>query len=212
LELLRLSDADELENNIYSRDSIENLSTEKSALESSAFEYMILPRDKPRTYAIITRVPQMANFIRNSLKRPNVRIENKDTQLLEELLKYSTSNIGPSLPLLDHDIIFYQMCYQVWRARPNEKKPRSIAVTKSTVLLCAEDLHRIDIRLIVVDSYKLKNIHKVYIEEGSPLHVTLVFKSSNLFSVKKKWRLLTDSVSSSNRILENCHRVVSEIT
>ena len=90
-------------------------------------QYMILTRDKAHTYPIITRLPQIANAIRSNLKPtllPNVKIDNKDAQLLEHVMKH-ISTLGS-----DHDIVHYQMAYQVWRTRPGVRVPRTVVLTQ----------------------------------------------------------------------------------
>lgn len=168
--------------------------------------YMILTRDKAHTYPIITRLPQIANAIRSNLKPvslPNVKIENKDAQLLEHVMKY-ISSLGT-----DHDIVHYQMAYQVWRNRPGIKVPRTVILTQSLILLCSEELNSVDIGLKVLDSAGLKDVFKIYAEDN-PLYVTLVFKPSSVFSSKRKWRLCTDSRNTVSRLLEECRRACTE--
>lgn len=169
-------------------------------------QYMILTRDKAHTYPIITRLPQIANAIRSNLKPvvlPNVKIDNKDAQLLEHVMKY-ISSLGS-----DHDIVHYQMVYQVWRTRPGVKIPRTIILTQSLILLCSEELHTVDIGLKVLDSAGLKDVFKIY-PEDNPLFVTVVFKPSSVFSSKRKWRLCTDSRATVTRLLEECRRACVE--
>lgn len=75
----------EREKDINSKDVVSAAPCKKSATYSYAF----LPRDKSKTYPLITRIPQQANAARcrhdNTLK--NVRISNKDSQLLDAVTK-----------------------------------------------------------------------------------------------------------------------------
>lgn len=170
-------------------------------------QYMILTRDKARTYPIITRLPQIANAIRSNLKPcslPNVKIDNKDAQLLEHVMRFTAKNQGS-----DHDIVHYQMVYQVWRTRPGVRIPRTVVLTHSMILLCSEELHTADIGLKVLDSSSLKDVHRVTAEDN-PLYATLVFKPSNMFSSKRKWRLCTDSRNTVSRLMEECRRACME--
>lgn len=169
-------------------------------------QYMIVTRDKAHTYPIITRLPQIANAIRSNLKPIplfNVKIENKDAQLLEHVMKY-ISTMGT-----DNDIVHYQMVYQVWRTRPGVRIPRTIILTQSLILLCSEELHSVDIGLKVLDSASLKDVFKIY-PEDNPLYMTVVFKPSSVFSSRRKWRLCTDSRSTVQRLLEESRRACAE--
>ena len=168
--------------------------------------YMIVTRDKSHTYPIITRIPQVANVQRNAMKpKPlsNVRIENKDGQLLEQVTKFLGS-------VADHDIIHYQMVYQINSKRPGWKAPRSIILTQSMLLLCTEDLTSVGVKLTVIDNSALKDVSKIYFEEN-PLFVTFVFKRTNVLSVKRKWRVFCDARGPSTKLLEECKRACNEI-
>lgn len=169
-------------------------------------QYMIVTRDKAHTYPIITRLPQIANAIRGNLKPvplANVKIENKDAQLLEHVMKY-ISNMGT-----DNDIVHYQMVYQVWRTRPGVRIPRTVILTQSLILLCSEELHSVNIGLKVLDSASLKDVFKIY-PEDNPLYMTIVFKPSSVFSSRRKWRLCTDSRNTVSRLLEESRRACAE--
>jgi hypothetical protein len=172
--------------------------------------YMIVTRDKSHTYPISTRIPQIANIQRNSMKpQPlnNVKIENKDSQLLEQILKFTNG---------DQDISYYQLLYQTWRKKPGMKLPRSIILTKSLILLCSEDLYSIDVKLNILDSYQLKDIAKISHGEdttntNSQNHIVLIFKRMNVLSTKKKWRLYSDSRTISQRVIDELKRACEEV-
>lgn len=167
---------------------------------------MIVTRDKSHTYPIITRIPQVANVQRNAMKpKPlsNVRIENKDGQLLEQVTKFIASSA-------DHDIVHYQMVYQINSKRPGWKAPRSIVVTQTLLLLCSEDLTSVGVKLTVLDTSSLKDVSKIYFEEN-PLFVTFVFKRTKVLSVKRKWRVFCDARSPSAKLLEECKRACMQV-
>lgn len=167
--------------------------------------YMIVTRDKSHTYPISTRIPQIANIQRNNNKNaplPNVKIENKDGQLLEQIMKFTG----------DSDISFYQLLYQTWRKKPGLKIPRSIILTKSLILLCSEDLSSIEVKLTILDQYGLKDIAKIsHDETNNTLNIVIVFKRRNVVSSKKKWRLYTDSRNISSRIMDELKRACHEV-
>jgi hypothetical protein len=170
------------------------------------FQYMILTREKTRTYPLITRVNKAANLQRSSfvpIPLPNVNIDNKDFQLVEQVMHLTLSLGG------DHDILHYQMAYQVWRKRPGVKLPRTIILTQSLLILCSEELSRPDIQLDVIDTAALSEVQKIYMDDN-PLYVTFVLKSSALFAKTRKWRMCTDSRATSTRLQEECRRACAE--
>lgn len=78
--------------------------------EEAVYQYMILTRDKAKTYPIITGLPKAANAQRvayHPIRLRNVKIDNSDFQLVETVMKYTASQGG------DHDIVHYQMAFQV---------------------------------------------------------------------------------------------------
>jgi hypothetical protein len=168
--------------------------------------YMIVTRDKAHTYPLITRVPQVANIQRNA-RRPkplsNVRIENKDGQLLEQISKH----LGT---LSDHDIVHYQMVHTTNSKRPGWQAPRSVVLTKSMLFLCREDLSSVDVRLTVLDSSHLKDVRKVF-HEDNPLFVTFVFKRTGVLSAQRKWRVFCDARPPAARLLEECKRACHDV-
>jgi hypothetical protein len=175
-----------------------------ASVQEMTAAFMIVTRDKSHTYPISTRIPQVANLQRNSLKPvslPNVKIENKDGQLLEAIMKLTG----------DSDISFYQLLYQTWRLKPGLKIPRSIIITKSSILLCLEDLTSIDVKLTMLDKYQLKDIAKIIHEDNNTLHIVIIFKRMNYLSSKKKWRLYTDSRNISTRVMEELKRACNEV-
>jgi hypothetical protein len=180
------------------------LAWNSASIQEMTAAFMIVTRDKSHTYPISTRIPQVANLQRNSLKPvslPNVKIENKDGQLLEAIMKLTG----------DSDISFYQLLYQTWRLKPGLKIPRSIIITKSSILLCLEDLTSIDVKLTVLDKYQLKDIAKIIHEDNNTLHIVIIFKRMNYLSSKKKWRLYTDSRNISTRVMEELKRACNEV-
>lgn len=169
-------------------------------------KYMIITREKSRTYPIITRIPQVANQQRNHhLPNPltNVKIENKDSQLIEQVMH----NIRAQG---DMDIVFYQMLFQTKSKQPGMLFPRSIVLTQSLIILCVEDLYSVDIQLTVLEYWKLKDIHKVQAEDNNMMQVTIHFKRTNVIGNRKKWRLCTDSRNASTKLMEECRRACIE--
>lgn len=174
--------------------------------EQVHYQYMILTREKTRTYPLITRVNKAANLQRGCfvpIPLPNVQIDNKDFQLVEQVM-HCTLSLGG-----DHDIVHYQMAYQVWRKRPGVKLPRTIILTQSLLMLCSEGLNQPDIHLDVIDTAALTEVQKIYMDDN-PLYVTFVLKSSALFAKTRKWRMCTDSRATSTRLQEECRRACAE--
>lgn len=169
---------------------------------------MVITRDKSRLYPIISNIPKSANTRRaelhSSLVR-NVAIENKDQQLVENILAY-TSSLGS-----DHDIVHYQMAYQTWRTRPGVKVPRTVVLTQSMALLCAEQLDSTEVQLEIVDTADLMDVYKI-LSEDNPMYVTFIIKPARkmLMGSKRKWRLCTDSRTASARLQDICRRTCAE--
>jgi hypothetical protein len=166
-------------------------------------KYMIITREKSHTYLVITRLPQVANQIRNSYQPyplTNVKIENKDSQLVEQVMRYiQVQGI--------HDVVYYQMCFQTRSKAPTVFLPRSLILTQSLILLCYEDLASSDVQLAVLECWKLKDIHKISVDESNNLQLIVTFAMrTNVFGNRKKWRLLTDSRNASNKMLEELRR------
>jgi len=175
--------------------------------EVVAYRYMVLPRDKSRTYSIIARVPKAANIQRSEfhpIPLPNVQIDNNDFQLVQRVMDCTASQGDGG----DHDIVLYQMLFQVWRTKPDSKAPRTIVMTKTLLLLCRECLTSSDISIEVIDKAQLSDVQRIVVVD-SPLHVTLVLRPSRVFATARKWRLLTDSPAASNRLQEECRRACS---
>lgn len=167
--------------------------------------YVILTRDKPRTYAIITKIPQVANSVRNGMKKglTNIKIFNTDQGLLQEVTRTARQANA------DADIIFYQMLYQVFRKRPGLSFPRTVILTPSLLLLCEERLDVPNVVVRVLDVATFREISKIQSEE-EPNYLTLVFKPSNLFSTKRKWRLKGDTKAAMQRLNDECRRACNE--
>lgn len=172
-----------------------------------AYYYGIITQDKSATYPIISRVPQIANRLRKMSSSPlrNVKIENKDSALLQSIIDYLKGKKG------DSDVNHYQMVYQVWRKQPGVKAARSIILTRTHLLLCDEDLLEArDVKITVLESYTRKELNKAYIEEESPLFITLVFKPSSVFSASKKWRLFIESRDAAAKLLTHCQDMIDD--
>jgi hypothetical protein len=153
--------------------------------------YMVITKDKARTHPIITTIPHVANLLRESRfpPLPKVVISNKDSQLLDCLLELIQSLGGG----LDTDIIFTQYISQIWKQRPGYSILRTLILTSQRLLLCAESLERVDVKLDLIDSVMLKDIHRIR-PEDDPTKVTLIMKPQGKMSlVKRKWRLQSDS-------------------
>jgi hypothetical protein len=169
-------------------------------------QYMILTREKTRTYPLITRINKAANAVRSAfhpIPLTNVQIDNNDFQLVEKVMQCTLALGG------DHDIVHYQMAYQVWRKRPGVKLARTVILTQSLLILCTEQLDRPDIQLDVIDTCKLQEVQKIYLDDN-PLYVTFVLKSGALFGTTRKWRMCTDSRATSTRLQEECRRACAE--
>jgi len=180
--------------------------------EVIAHRYMVLPRDKARTYAIIARVPKAANIQRSEflpIPLRNVAIDNNDFQLVQRVMERVCSR-GGGLQGEDHDIVYYQMLFQVSRrSKPSDlKAPRTIIMTKSLLLLCRERLTSSDIAIDVVDQAALSDVQKIIVgdKDSSPLHVTLVLRPTSVFAASRKWRLYADSSIACRRLQEECRR------
>jgi hypothetical protein len=294
-------------------------------------QYMIITRDKQRTFPIITRLTRLANACRQqqlqdarsltqllqlslgaaspsssslsssteqvsvSDESVNVKIFNKDSQLLEVLQRCSQSLMERMhVDSISCDILHYQMVYHLVKGssahsggggeemgavglrrsstgtgdviglqrnnslmgvsraslssmngggggggskrsaqQQQQFLPRTVIVTETCILLCTEELNCNDVRLVVVDCARLKDLVKV---SQSPLvlnnsssagdgdrdgeedkerlaasaaanGVTLLFRSANVFSSRRKWKLCTDSPLLSGRLAEECRRL-----
>ena len=155
------------------------------------YSYCILPRDKSRTSKIITKIPQSANIERNSKlaegKRSNVKIINRDSQLLENISKY-THNIG-----MYPDIIHYQMLFLMKKNKSGTtNKACTIILTPDLVLLFKENFSIDDVDTSLIDSASYKDILKIEIAKGNPLILTMVWKPKKVFYSKRQWLLTAD--------------------
>jgi len=177
--------------------------------EVASRRYMVLPRDKARTYSIIASIPKAANIQRSEylpIPLPNVQISNNDFQLVQRVMECTASQDTGG----DHDIVYYQMLFQVWRSKPHLKAPRTIVMTKTLLLLCRECLTSSDISMEVIDKALLSDVQKIIAPAAdSPLHVTLVLRPPKLFAAARKWRLCLDSHAASSRLQEECRRACS---
>ena len=171
---------------------------------SNPASLMVLGREKTRVQPLVTKVPKLANVPRNSLSLGNVKLENRDGPLLEQ---FSAACVKKGWA--PDDILYYQMLFQVWRNQPGLRAPRSIIITKARILLCSEDLHSDMVQFGILESYLLKDVFKVYLEEDKAF-VTIVFKASGVFAGRKKWRLTADSAAISARVLEEYKRACAE--
>lgn len=173
--------------------------------ENDHISYMLLTRNKSSTYAIITKVPTVANLARGALDKSlrNVRIENKDADLLDCVIR-NVSNLG-----LDPDIIHYQMLYQTWPNLIGIAIPRTVILASKMILLCDEDLDSFKVNLKILDSANVKDIWKIQ-NIGDPLVVEFIFKPQSLFAKRRKWVLKCDNRSSSIRLQEDCRRICNE--
>lgn len=167
--------------------------------------FIIITRDKSRTYPIITKIPQLANVQRQAKGLTNVRIENKDSELLEQALKYISRYTTNS------DIVYYQMVYRYWQKKPGLRTPRSIILTQSMILLASEQLTSIKVELIILESYLLKDIYKIFYEDNNPLQLVIQFKKSNVLLSKKKWRIYIESHNAAIKLMEECRRACLDV-
>jgi hypothetical protein len=168
-------------------------------------QFMIITREKSRTYLLITRIPQVSNQRRNNhipIPLTNVKIENKDSQLIEQVMQYMTNQYAG-----DHDIIYYQLIFQHRSKNMQILLPRSLILTQTIMMLCIENLYAVDIQMQILESYKLKDVHKVIVDDQNPMFVTIIFKKMNVLGNRKKWRISTDSRNASIRLVDECRRV-----
>lgn len=180
---------------------------------------MVVTRDKTRCYSLITRLPQAANAIRNSMQPealPNARIENKDGQLVEAAL-----TILHGLNDKHHDIVHYQLLFQLQR---KEKRlyARSLLATQSRLLLCQEALRQVDVKVALLETVRLKDVTKISLEENDlgqgegQVMVELQFRRAGGLlamgmSTKGKWRLLAEGGrAAAMRLLDELRRLVNE--
>ena len=249
-----------------------------------ACEYMVLTRDKTRTFSIITRLTHMANAARqqlsslavkerlpgreqDSVRLPNVKMRNHDTPFLEAFQSVSVSiveklNLDPT-ETISFDVLHYQMVYQIldghedansiisynragimasaigrnssgrfsfvststaqgkdrpsfWGRKsltsvPHTLVSRTIILTETSILLCAEELSCNDVRLVVIDCARTKDITQVIqgaISEGAVGEaangIILKFRAEKRFSTRRKWKLCTDSALLTLKLAEKC--------
>lgn len=173
----------------------------------NGYTYVIITRDKSKTYPIITTLPPLANSVRsvadNSSKK--VLIENTDAQLLDGI-----TDILRGLKSTLFDVTHYQMVFQYKKKYPKVLYSRSLVVSQELILLCDEDLTSCQAKVSLVDSNRLKNIFQVRVEEN-PLHVTILFKSKAFVGPGQKWRLVFESRTAAARSREECHRACAEV-
>lgn len=197
--------------------------------------YVILPREKSRTYAIVTKFPQVANSLRFSgdaaSQLPKVVIWNNDSKLLDAVIAYvhtlgeeGDSSFGGA----NTDIVQYQMCFLL----PSQPlpaaysmmtmgnvecyhaggEPRSLILTPSFLLLCEETLDCGVVDLKVIDYATYNNISLV--TDENPFIITICVKKERTFgsllSKTKKWRLSCLYQSSLNRLVEELRRLCLE--
>jgi hypothetical protein len=193
---------------LYDEDS-NNHSSNKPSLTSS-ISYMIVTKDKSRTSAIISVVPQLASERRRNQTPPlpKVLIANKDSQLLD-----AVSDITRRLKSDETDIVHYQILYQIWKQKPGVAIERSLIVTPKVLLLCEEsiDPSSLNVTVRAIDSVRLKDIYRVRAEDD-PLKLTLIMKPEGKVSfVKRKWRLLGDAAMAISRAYEEIRKVNTEL-
>jgi hypothetical protein len=173
----------------------------------TGYNYVIITREKSKTYPIITTIPPLANSIRsvadNSSRK--VLIENTDAQLLDGITEILTT-LKSSLV----DVSHYQMLFQYKKKQPNILFPRTLVISQEMILLCDEDLTGNTVKISLLDSNRLKNIFQVRTEEN-PLHLTILFKSKAFVGPGKKWRLIFETKSAAARTKEECKRACQEI-
>jgi hypothetical protein len=176
------------------------------------FRYMVVTREKSNTHPIITKIPKAANSARtdrtntvSAMISDNVKIFNRDSQLLDAVADYAESKSHGKSKKHDPDIAHYQMLHQIWRKRPGVSAPRSIVITSTFLLLCIEDLHRQDVKLSVLDYSSVGDISKV-IAEDDPFCVTVVFKSASFGITQRKWRVRLSSTAAASKLLQDLRK------
>ena len=160
--------------------------------QENYYSYSILPRDKSRTSKLITKIPQCANIERiNKLtedQRSNVKIINRDSQLLENISGY-TKNIG-----MYPDIIHYQMLFQIKRSKSNlTHKACTIILTSDLLFLFRENFSIDDVDTSLIDSASYKDILKIEIDKNNPLILITVLKPKKVFYSKRQWSLTAEN-------------------
>ncbi len=157
--------------------------------------YMVLARDKGKTYSILEKIRHEANIARSQ----NVTITNKDNELINAVMATALT-LG-----VDHDVTYYQMLHQVWRKRPGYVQPRTIIILPAMILLCEEDLTSLDVHLEVLDTASFKDVYKI-VAEDSPLKLTLIFKSKRSLGARRKWRLKAENRKAIERLQDEIRR------
>ncbi len=192
---------------------------------------MIIPRDKARTHPLITLIPKTANIAKATMRsHPSndvrdvdestltrdrgitvadsklcVQIANKDSQLIDAVHGFIDEKYK-SRQNYDTDIVHYQMIHQIWRQRPGYSVPRSVVVTSTRVLLCAENLWTLDINLEVLDHSSVSDVHKIITEDDASC-VTIVFKPQSFGITHRKWRLRLRNIASASKLVRELRAV-----
>lgn len=188
-------------------DDTDFLSRNRQRGADSSATYMVVTRDKGRTHPIITAVPQIANVARLKREPPlqKVKLANKDSQLLD-----AVADIVQKLGGVETDVVHYQMLYQIWKQKPGIAAPRTLILTPKYFLLCDEDVSHRDVRISVIDSVKVSDIHNVR-PEDDPVKLSLIMKPTGSLSfTKRKWRLQADSSIIMSRVLDEIRKVFTE--
>lgn len=177
---------------------------------SATYTYVVLTKEKARTYPIITTLPPSANALRMelSVSLPKVKIQNKDSQFLD-----SVTNLIHGLGGQEVDVVHSQMLYEYWKREEKGRQnnqPRSLIITPQFLLLCDDDFTCLtDIKITLIDSCPIKDIVKIRME-NDPLKITIIMKSNaNIFKSQKKWRLCCDAISGVTKVKEECKKVMS---
>lgn len=177
--------------------------------EKPLISYMIITRDKARTYPIITQIPQLANSSRDlftsryrnalihDLKHEfNVTTTSDNTyDVLKSLLQGNVCikvnkenevrklihNIASKVLNVSSEILHYQMLFQSYRKDPEILESRTVILTYNVLFLCQEDLASPNINLQIIDYVYMKDIVKLLLEEDSSIF-TVIMKSNSTSS------------------------------
>jgi hypothetical protein len=169
----------------------QNIENPDNIGQENVYSYSILPRDKSRTSKLITKIPQSANMERNDKltedRRSNVKIINRDSQLLENISKY-TQNIG-----MYPDIIHYQMLFQIKKSKSSlTHKACTIILTSDLIVLFKENFSIDDVDTTLIDSASYKDILKIEIDKYNPMIFTIILRPKKVFYSKRQWLLTAE--------------------
>lgn len=164
-------------------------------------------------------------------KLPKVVIHNTESQMLDHVQKYEHSfNSSIGIASEDSEVLYYQMLYQlnpngisnnesnnaVATPSPN-KVSRSVILTSYYVLLCEENLNKLNVEINILDQCTYKEIQAIKPDHSNPLYVTFVLKEpqykKSRLSLKvfggdksRQWQLCAPSSRIIEKLIQECRR------